>query len=113
MDRGAWWATVHRVTKNWTGLKLLSARMRVHTHTHTHTHTVYSACIHVHTHTQYKQKQSNQWSPQSFPYHSPRTLSIYITPLKSVPEALSISGCVHYPDDCVYLPMEPAEIQVP
>ena len=24
MDRGAWWATVHRVTKSWTRLKLLS-----------------------------------------------------------------------------------------
>ena len=23
MDRGAWWAIVHRVTKNWTQLKLL------------------------------------------------------------------------------------------
>ena len=24
MDRGAWWATVHRVTKSWTSLKQLS-----------------------------------------------------------------------------------------
>ena len=30
MDRGAWWATVHRVTKSWTQLKWLT------THTHTH-----------------------------------------------------------------------------
>ena len=30
MDRGAWRATVHRVTKSWTRLKQLS------THTHTH-----------------------------------------------------------------------------
>ena len=30
MDRGAWWATVHRVAKSWTQLKRLS------THTHTH-----------------------------------------------------------------------------
>ena len=29
MDRGAWWATIHRVTKSWTHLN---------THTHTHTH---------------------------------------------------------------------------
>ena len=29
MDRGAWWATVHRVTKSWTRLKQLS------THAHT------------------------------------------------------------------------------
>ena len=33
MDRGAWWATVHRVTKIWTQLKPLS--------THTHTHGVF------------------------------------------------------------------------
>ena len=32
MDRGAWWATVHRVVKSYTQLKQLS------THTHTHTH---------------------------------------------------------------------------
>ena len=35
MDRGAWWAAVHRVTKSWTWLKQLN------TSTHTHTH-----CIH-------------------------------------------------------------------
>ena len=29
MDRGAWWATVHRVTKSWIQLKRLS----MHTHT--------------------------------------------------------------------------------
>ena len=29
MDRGAWWATVHRVTKSWTWLKLLSTHMHV------------------------------------------------------------------------------------
>ena len=33
MDRGAWWAIVHSVTKSWTRLK------RLYTHTHTHTHT--------------------------------------------------------------------------
>ena len=27
MDRGAWWATVHRVTKSWAGLKQLSTHM--------------------------------------------------------------------------------------
>ena len=32
MDKGAWWATVHGVSKNWTWLSM-------HTHTHTHTHT--------------------------------------------------------------------------
>ena len=38
MDRGAWWATVHVVTKSepdWT-------HARAHTHTHTHTHTYYT-----------------------------------------------------------------------
>ena len=30
MDRGAWWATVHRVTKSWTRLKCLST---AHIHT--------------------------------------------------------------------------------
>ena len=38
MDRGAWWATVHRIpeldTTEW-----LSRHVRVHAHTHTHTHT--------------------------------------------------------------------------
>ena len=37
MNRGAWWATVHRVAKNQTWL---SARAYTHTHTHTHTHTL-------------------------------------------------------------------------
>ena len=32
MDRGAWRATVHGVTKNWTGL---SARTHAHTHVET------------------------------------------------------------------------------
>ena len=39
MDRGAWWATVHRVAQSWTGLKQLNTHMHAHTHTHTHTHT--------------------------------------------------------------------------
>ena len=26
MDRGAWWTTVHRVTKSWTRLKQISTR---------------------------------------------------------------------------------------
>ena len=36
MDRGAWRATVHGVTKSRTRL---SVRMHAHVHTHTHTHT--------------------------------------------------------------------------
>ena len=39
MDRGAWWTTVHGVTKSWTRLKQLSVHTHIHTHTHTHTHT--------------------------------------------------------------------------
>ena len=31
MDRGAWWATIHRFAKSWTRLKPI-----LHTHTHTH-----------------------------------------------------------------------------
>ena len=38
LDRGAWQATVHRVTKSQTRLKQLSACACTHTHTHTHTH---------------------------------------------------------------------------
>ena len=34
MDKGAWWATVHRVAKSQKWLKWLNT----HTHTHTHTH---------------------------------------------------------------------------
>ena len=41
MDRGAWWATVHKVTKSQTQLK----RLNTHTHTHTHAHT--HTMIHV------------------------------------------------------------------
>ena len=29
MDRGAWWATVHRVAKSWTGVKRLSTHAQV------------------------------------------------------------------------------------
>ena len=36
MDRGAWWATVHGVTKSPTQLSTCAC---THTHTHTHTHT--------------------------------------------------------------------------
>ena len=39
MDRGAWWATVHRVAKSRTRLKQLSACVRTWMRTHTHTHT--------------------------------------------------------------------------
>ena len=45
MNRGAWWATVHRVTKSQTQMKRLSAHTQTHTHTDTHTET------HTDTHT--------------------------------------------------------------
>ena len=38
MDKGAWWATVYGIAKNWTWLN-------AHTHTHTHTHT--PLCIYL------------------------------------------------------------------
>ena len=34
MDRGAWWATVHEVTKSQAITEQLRERVRVHTHTH-------------------------------------------------------------------------------
>ena len=39
VDRGAWWATVCRVTKSLTQLKQLSTHTHRHTHTHAQTHT--------------------------------------------------------------------------
>ena len=36
MDRGARWAAVHGVAKNWTRLKLISTHRHTDTHTHTH-----------------------------------------------------------------------------
>ena len=41
MDRGAWWAIVHRVTKSWAWLK------RHCTHVHVHTHTYNILCVFV------------------------------------------------------------------
>ena len=41
MDRGAWWATVHGVTK-----MDITEHTCAHTHTHTHTHILFEkACI--------------------------------------------------------------------
>ena len=36
MDRGARWAIVHRVAKNWTQPKGLGINTHIHTHTHIH-----------------------------------------------------------------------------
>jgi len=45
MDRGAWWATVHGVTKRQTQLKQLSMHACTHRHTQTQTHThTYMQC---------------------------------------------------------------------
>ena len=35
MDRGAWWTIVHKITRSWMQLKLLSTH---HTHTHVKAH---------------------------------------------------------------------------
>ena len=58
LDRGAWWATVHRVAKSRTQLKPLSACVRVCVHTHTHTQKndrepqrsvgLHQVCQHIH-----------------------------------------------------------------
>ena len=61
-DRGAWWATVHGVSKSQTWLKQLNTPTHTHTHTRTHTHTqtnkepggsqrVRHDWVHTHTHT--------------------------------------------------------------
>ena len=44
MNKGAWWATVHGVTKSWTQLKWFST----HTHTHTYACTHHSLYISIH-----------------------------------------------------------------
>ena len=36
MDRGAWWAMVHRIAKSWTQLKQLSTHTHPYPHSHTH-----------------------------------------------------------------------------
>ena len=48
MDRGAWWATIHRVAKSWIRLK----RLGTHTHTHTHTHTPFIMLQYIFFYTQ-------------------------------------------------------------
>ena len=40
MDRGAWWATVHEVTKTWTWLKRLSMHAWIYRHEHIHIYTL-------------------------------------------------------------------------
>ena len=47
-DRGAWWATVHRVMNSQTWLNTC---MRARTHTQTHRHTDTDTDTHTHTHT--------------------------------------------------------------
>ena len=46
-DRGAWWATVHGVTKSRTQRKWLS----MHAHTHTHIYVCMYVCMYIHKHT--------------------------------------------------------------
>jgi len=47
MDRGAWWAMAHGVTKSQTQL---STCAHTHTHTHTCTHVCSHTCVHTETH---------------------------------------------------------------
>ena len=60
MDRGAWWAIVHRVAKSWTWHNWLS--MHTHTHTHiriciyVHTHIINSLSVYTHAHRERKRK---------------------------------------------------------
>ena len=44
IDRAAWQATVYRVTKSWTRLRV---HAHAHTHTHTHTHTHLACIVHL------------------------------------------------------------------
>ena len=52
MDRGAWQATVHGVTKGWICLSVYT-----HTHTHTHTHSHTHTHTHTHTHSDFNVQQ--------------------------------------------------------
>ena len=55
MDRGAWWATGHGVTRVVHNLPTKHTHTHTHTHTYTHTHalslSVPEARAHTHTHT--------------------------------------------------------------
>ena len=42
MDRGAWWATVHRVAKSQT--QLIDSHTHTYAHTHIHFGTIYGGC---------------------------------------------------------------------
>ena len=70
MDRGAWWATAHRITKSqiW-----LSNWLHAHTHTHTRTHTRTHTHAHTHTYTYTRVKcrvlgiESTEWKRHEKP----------------------------------------------
>ena len=79
MDRGAWWATVHRVAKSWTWLKRLS----MHAHTHRAYHFNHFKCT-VQWH--YVHLSGDRWlckhlCPELFSYSQIETLY----PLNSFP----------------------------
>ena len=60
MDRGAWWCTVHGITKEPDGAEWLNNNSNVNIYTHTHTHTLYICvyiCTHIHTYTGNSQKK--------------------------------------------------------
>ena len=54
MDRGAWWAAVHRIARSWTLLKRLS----MHTYVHIYRHILFCILSHygLSTDTEYKSK---------------------------------------------------------
>ena len=57
MDRGAWWATVHRVTKSWTHLKWLSRLISLELSTQPSTKKLHNMYLLK------KWKQEKWWSP--------------------------------------------------
>ena len=71
MDRGAWWAIVHRVTQSRTQLKQLSGCVCAWTLTHTCART----CTHTHTHT--------HTPTRAFSWHFP--LCLYLFSYLSLP----------------------------
>ena len=91
------------------------ARTYVNTYTHTHTHTRYTACAYVHTHTHTHTINKNKVTNGVLKAFSiiPPGHWVYITPLKSVPEALSISGYVHYADDVCTSPWSLLKFKFP
>ena len=90
MDRGAWWATVHRVAKSWTWLKQLSMHARTHRATIlTILNVQFSGIIYLHLSgdrwlcSVYLQNSSYSWAETLYPLNSfpfPSTLNSWQLP---------------------------------